>query len=293
MTTTYHHAQDVLAFAHAAYAAGEDCALICVMDINGGAMRAKGALMAVKATGEVAGYISNGCIDADIISQAQAAMIDGENRSLRYGEGSPYKDLELPCGGSIDLLVAPKPDRNAIETALNNLANRREASLDFGDFSMSYKPRLRLRIAGRGAAMTALASQALGTGFEVILQSPEEEVAGTLPMTRFDNLTDPSEVPEADDDKWTALVLMFHDHSWEGALLLQALNGPAFYIGAMGSRKTHANRCEFLKENGLTETQIEKVRGPIGVIPSLRDANLLALSTLAEIVSVAQEKGRL
>ncbi len=288
MTTAYHHAQDVLAFANDAYASGEDCALICVIDVNGGAMRAKGALMAVRASGQVAGYISNGCIDADITSQALAAMKAKENRALRYGEGSPYKDLKLPCGGSIDLCVVARPDKDAVKAALRKLTGRQKTDLDFGELQMSYMPRLRLRIAGRGAAMTALASQALATGFDVILQSPEVDTKTNLPVTHFDHLTDPTHVPPSGDDAWTALVLMFHDHSWEGALLLQALDGPAFYIGAMGSRKTHANRREFLNAD-----QIAKIRGPIGLIPSLRDANLLALSTLAEIVSVAQEKGRL
>jgi xanthine dehydrogenase accessory factor len=288
MTTAYHHAQDVLAFANDAYDQGEDCALICVTDINGGAMRARGALMAVRASGAVAGYISNGCIDADIITQALAAMTAKKNRTLRYGEGSPYKDLVLPCGGLIDLCVVARPDKDAVKAALGKLTARQKTGLDFGEFQMSYMPRLRLRIAGRGAAMTALASQALATGFDVILQSPEVDMKANLPVTHFDHLTDPSHVPPSGDDPWTALVLMFHDHSWEEALLLQALQGPAFYIGAMGSRKTHANRREFLSAD-----QIEKKRGPIGLIPSLRDANLLALSTLAEIVSVAQEKGRL
>jgi len=290
---SFHHAQDILAFAHAAYRVGEPCALICVTDINGGAMRAKGALMAVKASGAVAGYISNGCIDADIIAQAKAALIDGKNRSLRYGEGSPYKDLELPCGGSIDLLVAARPNDKDIKIALRKLQSRQEADLDFGGFKMTYTPPLRLRIAGRGAAMKALAAQAIGTGFEVILQSPEDDDVSSLTLARIDHLTDPGQVPISGDDQWTALVLMFHDHGWEGALLLQALEGPAFYIGAMGSRKTHTNRCEFLKDHGLRDDQLDRICGPIGLIPSLRDANLLALSTLAEIISVAQEKGRL
>jgi len=86
---------------------------------------------------------------------------------------------------------------------------------------------------------------------------------------------------------------MFHDHDWEGALLKQALGGEAFYIGAMGSERTHASRKDMLGLRGLAANDIARIRGPIGIIPSMRDANLLALSTLAELVKAAQDKGRL
>ena len=86
---------------------------------------------------------------------------------------------------------------------------------------------------------------------------------------------------------------MFHDHDWEVALLAQALSSEAFYIGAMGSERTHNLRCKALREAGVSEEVIDRVQGPIGLIPSMRDANLLALSTLAEIVKTAQDLGRL
>ena len=110
---------------------------------------------------------------------------------------------------------------------------------------------------------------------------------------RVDHLTDLSSPPEVTDDKWTALVLMFHDHDWEYALLEQALKGNAFYIGAMGSIRTHQDRCEMLKDKGVSPEDIARIHGPIGIIPTMRDANLLALSTLAEIVKNAQDKARL
>jgi len=87
--------------------------------------------------------------------------------------------------------------------------------------------------------------------------------------------------------------LMFHDHDWEVALLSQALSSEAFYIGAMGSERTHKLRCEALGEAGVSAENIARIKGPIGLIPSMRDANLLALSALAEIVQTAQDLGRL
>lgn len=290
MTTHIHHPSDVLRFAHDAQ---QPCALICVTDIHGGAMRAKGALMAVRADGTVAGYISNGCVDADIIFQATAAMSDGQARRLIYGESSPFKDIQLPCGGSIELLVLPAPDKKMISEAVVKFAARQSARLSFKGFDWTYAPKLRLRIAGRGAAVAALASQALQSGFEVHLQSPEADMHNDLAVMKFDHLTNPSAPPSQNDDGWSAVVLMFHDHDWETALLSQALNSGAFYIGAMGSERTHALRCGVLREAGLSAENIARIKGPIGLIPSMRDANLLALSTLAEIVRTAQKSGRL
>ena len=290
MTTHFHHPSDVLRFAHEAQDA---CALICVTDIHGGAMRAKGALMAVRADGVVAGYISNGCVDADIVFQAKAAMEDGNIRRLKYGEGSPFKDIQLPCGGSIELLVVPAPDTNMVAEAVVKFVTRQSARLTLEGFEWSYSPKLRLRIAGRGAAVRALASQALQSGFEVHLQSPEADMHNGLAVTKFDHLTNPALPPAQNDDPWSAVILMFHDHDWEAALLTQALKTEAFYIGAMGSDRTHNLRREALRGAGVSAENISRIKGPIGLIPSMRDANLLALSTLAEVVKAAQESGRL
>ncbi len=276
-----------------AHEAEKPCALICVTDIHGGAMRAKGALMAVLESGEVAGYISNGCVDADIIYQAKAAMEDGQLRRLKYGEGSSFKDIQLPCGGSIDLSVVPRPDKEMIGAAVLKFATRQSAKLTLDDFEWTYAPKLRLRIAGRGEAVRALVSQAIQSGFEVHLQSPEADLHHDLAVTKFDHLTNPAAPPAQQDDPWSAVILMFHDHDWEVALLTQALASEAFYIGAMGSERTHKLRSEALTQAGVSASDITRVEGPIGLIPSMRDANLLALSTLAEIVKTAQDCGRL
>ena len=290
MTTAFHHPSDVLRFMHDAE---QPCALICVTDIRGGAMRAKGALMAVCEDGAVAGYISNGCVDADLIYQAQAALKDGQMRRLKYGEGSPFKDIQLPCVGAIDLLVVPALDKEMIGGAVVKFATRQPASLRLDDFKWDYAPKLRLRIAGRGEAVRALTSQALQSGFDVHLQSPEADMHNDLAVTKFYHLTNPAMPPPQKDDAYSAVILMFHDHDWEVALLTQALASEAFYIGAMGSERTHALRVDALKEAGISDEGIARIRGPIGLIPSMRDANLLALSTLAEIVKAAQDCGRL
>lgn len=251
--------------------------------------------MCVPASGPVAGYISNGCVDADIIFQAREALKIGEPRHLVYGEGSPFKDITLPCGGRIELWIVPHVARDLIQSSMAQLARRKAVTLDFGvgSFSHTYSPKLKLRIAGKGEAVKALAVQAAGAGFEVVVQSPEADIITGLESAHFDHLVNPETIPSVADDEWTAVVLMFHDHDWEPDLLMQALNGPAFYIGAMGSPRTHAARRETLTAKGVDAESLDRISGPIGLIPSMRDANLLALSTLGEIVKTAQTSGRL
>ena len=281
------HAEDILRFT----AAHEDVCLCVVTKVTGGAMRPEGALMAVAASGEVAGYVSNGCVDADIIAHARKALGDGERRELLYGEGSPFFDISLPCGGAITLSLVPRPNQEALMSAISDLRERRETVLNFGQgLKHKYCPRLKLRIAGRGAALTALSHLAISAGFSVEVSSPDIEVKDEIGDMPFTHLTG-GQVKPYKDDKWTAHILLFHDHDWEPPLLKAALDGPAFFIGAMGSRKTQTARRETLLEMNVSEDNISRIHGPVGLIPSLRDAQQLAVSILAEIIQTAQEKG--
>lgn len=98
-------------------------------------------------------------------------------------------------------------------------------------------------------------------------------------------LTVPRAVPELPLDADTAVACLFHEHEWEGELLLKALRSPAFYVGALGSRQTQRTRAEVLTALGATAEEMAKLKGPIGLFPS-QDPRSLAVSALAEIVQV-------
>lgn len=291
MQQTYpEHAEDVLSQWLDWHEAGP-VALVIVTGIEGGAVRAPGALMAVREDGALAGYISGGCIDSDVALQAQNALRAGKAKQLRYGAGSPFTDLPLPCGGAIEVTIIPDADLDQIRTVRNQLSARRAAKLcleALGDFKPHYVPKPRLRIAGRGADCLALARVASAAGLDVRLQLRDGEDVAAASAQGFADvmaLETPSDIPAANDDEWTAFILMFHDTHWECPLLKQALDGPAFYVGAVGSRRTHARRTEALKADGIDEVAIARIHGPIGLIPSMRDASMLAISVLAEVVA--------
>lgn len=303
---TLEHPLDVFRAAHAMAAGGQRCAFVFVTRTVGGAVRGPGAVVAVSETGVSAGYVSGGCIDSDVVAQAQDAMATGALKTIRYGEGSPFFDITLPCGGAIEVTICPAPAMDVIAATVEALDARRVAAVAIGPdglmsvanaedaetgwndkiFVARYEPRMRLRIAGRGADFIALAQLAIASGIPVELQSPDDACLAAASSTDaiVTRLTTLDALPANSDDRWTAFALMFHDPHWEGTLLKDALGGEAFFIGAVGSPRTQALRREALIELGCSPGNIDRVRGPIGLVPSLRDASMLAVSALAEIV---------
>ena len=176
---------------------------------------------------------------------------------------------------------------------LNSLQNRTPTRFTPitapGVFTASYRPKLRLRIAGRSADPVALARLSVAAGINTALWSPDTACisnAETINDLQITHLSSPSELPETQDDEATAFVLMMHDQDWEPALLGPALAGNAFYVGAVGSPSTHVKRRALLAGQGLPASDIDRIHAPIGLVPSLRDASMLAISTLAEIIGI-------
>ncbi|MDG1240206.1 MAG: XdhC family protein [Planktomarina sp.] len=286
------HAQDILAATLDLMRSGEPCALVTSLNIEGGAAREIGSLAVISGTGDMIGYLSNGCIDRDIIHHGMAAIDNGQLKHLRYGAGSPYLDLKLPCGGALELVIDPAPDLAGLEAALAHLLHRQKTVLSFagrnGPVQIEYTPKPALILAGRGAILRTTAQLAAHMDFELHLASPDLEDLACLeelnPTTR-QSMTSPSAAIDLAIDAYSAVLLVFHDHEWEQAILMQVTQNKPFFIGALGSRKTHAMRVERLKQAGLSETQCAQIQGPIGLVPSLRNASLIAVSALAEITA--------
>lgn len=309
------HPLDVIKASLSMMADEQRCALVFVTDILGGAVRAKGAVMAVCEDGSHAGYLSGGCIDEDVKLQAIEAIKSASFKKLTYGEGSPFYDLKLPCGGAIEVSICPNLSLDMLGTIVQKLDNRLPVSVQLSTlgevlvsndkidtsptatgwkneyFYVQYYPKLKLRIAGRGTDPIALAQIASSAGLPVSLWSPDEDTINALSNAELEtcvHLKTPTQLPENVDDNWTAFVLMFHDSQWEAELLKDALSGRAFYIGAVGSKRTHARRKTNLENLKVPRVDIDRIHAPIGLVPSLRDASMLAISSLAEIIEEFQ-----
>ncbi len=287
--------------------AGISGALITIIDIKGGAPRALGAQMAVLADGRHCGYVSGGCVEAALAGEAMRCIAAGADETLRFGVGSPFIDIKLPCGGSIDVHVHVRPRPELVDEARRMLARRAPFCLAMqpgdgkvalvpgsgvrersewrdGVFWRHYHPLTQLVLVGEGHELVSLAQLARAAGLPVHVCMTAEahrdaierngatvvEVKGTA-------------LPNLPVDAFTAIVFVLHDRYKEGALLGAALGTDPFYIGALGSRRTHATRVARLASAGVPEERIARLRGPIGLYGPTRTASALAISVLGEI----------
>jgi xanthine dehydrogenase accessory factor len=266
------------------YVASNPAALCTIVGIEGSFSRRCGAQLAVGRDGTRIGDMADNCLDAELAGQAADALGSGEVRLLRYGNGSPFIDFRLPCGSGLDILVDPAPDRASLVRCLDDLTDRHEAVLPLplpaGTNAellreRRYMPALRLILLGSGPECAALGRLAAAQQIDVEWRQPGPGDGG-LALNRSPSGLRP--------DRWTAIILLFHDHEWEHALIEWALRTPAFYIGAQGGAQARIARIERLLAAGYGEADIGRLRSPIGLIPRARDPTVLALSILAELV---------
>lgn len=263
-----------------------------ITGVDGPSYRPRGAAMVIDAAGQATGSLSSGCLENDLILHSLAAMADGLPRNLRYGKGSPFLDIILPCGGALDITVIPRPDRAVLSRLREQLSVREAATLvvspcgrlclEGPGLTVRVRPLLRLVVMGKGPEAACFATLAQQAGYRVDLYSPDCE---TLRIAGFgEQLISESWPKELAMDPYTAVSLFFHDHDREPPLLAAALNSPAFYVGAQGSMRAHAARREALSRGGLAPALISRLVFPYGLIPSARDPRTLAISVLAQVV---------
>jgi len=262
-------------------AAEGDAALCTIVGIDGSFSRRVGTQLAVAADGSRVGDMADRCLDDELAGQALAAMAEGAPRMLRYGQGSPFVDFRLPCGSGLDIWIDQAPDRSELQRCVAELEARQEAALplkfseDMAPYLLRerrYMPRLRIVLLGAGMESASLARLAGVQGVEVEWREAGQGLALGRP---------PSDLAA---DGWTAVLLLFHDHEWEVPLLDWALGTPAFYIGAQGGAPAREARLERLRAAGHAESELARIRSPVGLIPAARDPAVLALSVLADVV---------
>ncbi|MRH98213.1 XdhC family protein [Agrobacterium tumefaciens] len=266
-------------------------ALVTLVEIRGGAARALGAQMAVRGDGSYCGFVSGGCTEAAVAAEAIAAIAKGMDRYLRLGEGSQFFDVILPCGGGITLAIHVIKDLEPLRQILVALERRKRIGLRYdpaaqtisainspksaasswigASFVRFYKPSLRLILCGRGIEVEATERVALASSLEVF---------------SFERRSDEFDRTGIDQD--TAFAVLFHDLDRELPMLETALRHKPVYVGALGSKRTHARRCEALWALGYTPAQTSRIKAPIGMFGPTRDANSLALSVIADVVNV-------
>jgi xanthine dehydrogenase accessory factor len=275
-------------------AAGVPSALVTLVGIDGSSPRRLGSQMAVNIHGDHLGYISSGCAEAAIVATAVETIQARCTRTIRYGAGSPYIDVVLPCGSGIDIHFDATVERATLTHVAAEIAARRTVCLPIptglspDPFIRTYDPVPRIIVAGRSINVDFVARFAHDLEWDIVTASPEPSTLARLaPIGRTHHLTAPADFDATLIDAHTAVVLMFHDHDWEPAILAKCAGSSAFYVGALGSRRTHAQRRELLALQGCAAGFIDAIHCPVGMNIGAKNPAEIALAVVAEILATA------
>jgi len=297
--------------------ARERVALATVLRTWGSSPRPPGSLLAMSDSGALVGSVSGGCVEEELLARFRSGELAEPFPTLvDFGvDRAEAGRLGLPCGGRLELLVEELPGPEPVEALLRRLEGgelvARRVCLTTGEVSLHpgegrpelsvseaavvkvFGPAWHLLLVGDGQLARILATMARLLDYRVTICDPRETFADPSPLgdVTYSRLPPDEAVLALADQPRTAVVTLAHDPKQDDLALLEALPSRAFYVGALGSRRTAAARRERLARMGLTPSQIERLRGPAGLpIGSKRPAEI-ALSILAEMTAARNGAG--
>jgi len=297
------------------------------------APRPIGSKLIVSEHGELAGSVSGGCVESEVVEAAREVLAGGEPRLLAYGISDDLAlSVGLPCGGEIDVWV-DEPDADLLGQLAEIARDERRAvffvDLDDGSerlvlhgdddvaaeliragqskvvelhgrrlFADVYGPPPRLLVYGAVDTADALCAAARGVGWHTIAADARGRFATRERLPNADEVLVawPEEtLAQVRPDHSTAIVVLTHDDKFDLPMLAGALASDAFYVGALGSRRNQERRRELLLEAGVDESAVEGISGPAGLDIGAHTPAETALSILAEIMAVraGRDGGRL
>ncbi|MDH3265105.1 MAG: XdhC family protein, partial [Paracoccaceae bacterium] len=280
---------------------GRRAALATVVETWGSAPRRVGSQLAVSGAGEIQGSVSGGCVEGAVVAEALDALEDGKARLLTFGVSDDEAfAVGLACGGTIRVLVEPvgpalpeavlaglveaRAERRAMAYLVTpgkgpgRLAGPEEPGLaarfradrsgmEGEEFVAVHNPPLRMIVVGAVHIAQPLLVMARLAGYDPLLIDPREAFGSEA---RFPGETISHDWP--DDalakhglDARTAVVTLTHDPKIDDPAIRAALASPVFYLGCLGSTRTHAKRVARLEEAGFTEEQIGRIHAPVGL----------------------------
>lgn len=294
-------------------AAGHRFTLVTVARTWGSAPRPPGAWLALRDDGLVQGSVSGGCIETDLIERVQNGEFTSTTPFLQqYGvTQEEARRYGLPCGGTMELVIEPAPDLTALEdlaerigrgqlaarTVVIGQAGNAIAAGSAGDLlswdghtlTTVHGPAWRLLIVGAGQISTYLAQMARALDYQVFICDPRSEYAAewNVPGTTLMSCMPDDAVIELNFDPHCAVVALTHDPKLDDMVLLEALKSPAFYVGALGSTVNSQRRRErLLQYFDLSQAEVERLHGPVGLPIGSRTPPEIAIAVLAEMTAV-------
>ncbi|MGV8918617.1 MAG: XdhC family protein [Pseudomonas sp.] len=293
--------------------AGHRVVLYCVVQTWGSAPRPPGAMLALREDGMVIGSVSGGCIEDDLIARLQDGRLQARDAVQLVTYGVTQEEAArfgLPCGGTLRLTEEWVGDESWVEELLQRCQDHQlvartlelstglvtlqpasrddRVSFDGAALRTVYGPRWRLLLIGAGQLSRYVAEMARLLDFEVLVCDPRTEFAYGWEdqQARFVPGMPDDAVLAIEPDERTAIVALTHDPRLDDMALLTALNSNAFYVGALGSRVTSHKRRENLALLGLSNEAVDRLHGPIGLHIGSHTPAEIALSLMAEIVTL-------
>ena len=292
---------------------GRRYALATLIEVIGSSPRPVGSEMAIADDGECAGYVSGGCVEAAVASEALVVLADGKPRVLDYGAGSPVLDVQLSCGGRIRILVRAIDDAQAYVSSLRAARNERRRLVSITDadtgttrfsdaeeepdraadsntplYRHLHQPPLRLIIVGGDPIVLALLRLAPMFGVDTVLLRPRgpESYPSDLPdPLQYDRRRLELSLESIKLDSRTAVYTLSHDADTDHTLLTWALRSNAYCVGALGSRSKARLRLERLRADGIDEAALSRLHTPAGIDIGAKTPQEIALSILGQVIA--------
>jgi xanthine dehydrogenase accessory factor len=291
---------------------GAKVALATVVATRRSAPRPVGSKLVVSEGGELAGSVSGGCVETDVVLAAQDVLTGGPPRLLTYGITDEMAfGIGLPCGGEIDVFVEELDDANRPDVTLTVVAGQgvgerlqdpeleqearrrgRSHVLELGDRTVLADvsaPPTRLFVYGAVDTAEALCRAAKLLGWRTVVADARASFATPERIPSADELllAWPEEALEqAQPDLGTAVIVLTHDDKFDLPLIRGALASDAFYVGWIGSRRNQERRRGLLREEGVTDEELDRISGPSGLDIGADTPAETALSMIAEILAV-------
>jgi xanthine dehydrogenase accessory factor len=290
---------------------GHKITLVTVTKTWGSSPRPAGAMLVLRDDGHVAGSVSGGCIEDDLIDRARKHTLTGTTpEAVSYGvSADDARKFGLPCGGTIQVVLEPVRDAAPMRALLEKVERRelivRELDITTGSSRLRpanaeevlrfdgktlttvHGPNYRLIMIGAGQLSGFIAQIALGLDYQVTVCDPRSEY---MDLWDLPNVTLTRDMPDdlvarMAPDAHTAVIALTHDPKLDDMALMEALKTNAFYVGAIGSRVNNDKRRKRLADFDLTSAQIAKLHGPIGLYIGSRTPPEIAISILAEMTA--------
>ncbi|MCO5398811.1 XdhC family protein [Ralstonia soli] len=290
---------------------GRRVLLVTVVKTWGSSPRPEGAMLALRDDGVVIGSVSGGCIEDDLIDRVRReGLHHTKPEAVKYGiSAEEAHRFGLPCGGTLQLVLEPLSAASGIDallhaveagqlvartldmatgaTTLQHATATDGLQFDEARLVTIHGPRYRMLVIGAGQLSRYLCQIAVGLDYHVTVCDPREEyseewdIAGvTMVRTMPDDTVTAMKL-----DERCAVIALTHDPKLDDLALMEALKTRAFYVGALGSRRNNANRRERLKEFDLSDAELARLHGPVGIYIGSRTPPEIAISILAEVTA--------